>query len=70
MDRRTFLRNSAAATVGASTLPLAAAAAAPKPSRVERYRRLGRTGLEISDISLGSAGLKDPDTVRHALERG
>lgn len=71
MDRRAFLRNSVAATVAVSTLPLGAAAvAATEESRVRRYRRLGRTGLEISDISFGSAGLKDADVVRHALDRG
>ena len=39
-------------------------------SRVRRYRPLGRTGFEISDISFGCADLKDPTVVRRALERG
>ena len=39
-------------------------------SRVRRYRPLGRTGFEISDISFGCADLKDPAVVQRALERG
>lgn len=71
MDRRTFLRKSAAATVAVSSLPLAVAAAAnPEESGVRRYRRLGRTGLDISDISFGSSVLKDADIARYALDRG
>ena len=39
---------------------------------VRRYTRLGRTGLEISDISFGSARLRrgGERVVRHALDRG
>ncbi|UCE85825.1 MAG: aldo/keto reductase [Deltaproteobacteria bacterium] len=39
-------------------------------SRVARYRPLGRTGFEMSDISFGCAGLSDPAVVRRAIERG
>ncbi|MCH7600686.1 MAG: aldo/keto reductase [Myxococcales bacterium] len=75
MDRRTFLRNSAAATLAATSLPIEAAAdaanrATSRDSRVQRYRRLGRTNIEMSDISFGSSSLKDADTVRYALDRG
>lgn len=70
MDRRTFLRSTAVASVGVSALPLRAAASEAEAPRVQRYRRLGRTGFEVSDISFGSSGLHDPDVVRHALERG
>lgn len=75
MDRRTFLRSSAAATLAASSLSLGAAAdmthrVSTQNSRVQRYRTLGRTGIKMSDISFGSSGLKDADTVRHALDRG
>lgn len=71
MDRRSFLRSTAAATIAASSLPLVAAAeATPKDNGVKRYRSLGRTGLKISDISFGSSGVRDADTVRHALDRG
>lgn len=39
-------------------------------SRVKRYRPLGRTGIEMSDISFGGAGIADPGVVARAVERG
>ncbi len=43
-------------------------------SRVVEYRRLGRTGVRVSDISLGSGsstgGRQRPEVVREAIERG
>jgi predicted aldo/keto reductase-like oxidoreductase len=43
-------------------------------SRVESYRRLGRTGAMVSDISVGSGsstgGRQTLDVVREAIERG
>ena len=39
-------------------------------SKVARYRALGRTGFELSDISFGCAGLADPAVARLAVERG
>jgi predicted aldo/keto reductase-like oxidoreductase len=44
-----------------------------KGSRVQAYRRLGRTGFEVSDISLGTGGIRGEGgeaIVREALERG
>ena len=37
---------------------------------VRAYNQLGRTGLNISDISFGSSQSSDPDLVRHARDRG
>ena len=39
-------------------------------SRVQSYRPLGRTGWNMSDISFGTAHVRDPDVVRMALDRG
>ncbi len=39
-------------------------------STVKSYRKLGRTGWQMSDISFGSAQVNDPDVVRLALDRG
>ena len=39
-------------------------------SRVERYRALGKTGLEMSDISFGGAGIGSADVVARAVDRG
>jgi uncharacterized protein len=69
LDRREFLRGSAAAGIALSLLPLDAGAA--EPPRVRRRVKLGRTGLEIGDIGFGSSRLDgDEALVRHALERG
>jgi predicted aldo/keto reductase-like oxidoreductase len=39
-------------------------------SKVASYRRLGRTGFEMSDISAGCSGLADAAVPRRAIERG
>jgi predicted aldo/keto reductase-like oxidoreductase len=68
IDRREFLRGSAAAGVALSLIPLGAAA---EPPRIQRRVRLGRTGLQIGDIGFGSSRLDgDEALVRHALDRG
>ena len=37
---------------------------------IRQYRTLGRTGVQISDISFGCSGLDNVGAVKHALERG
>jgi hypothetical protein len=39
-------------------------------SAVRSYRSLGRTGIHMSDISFGGAGISEPDVVSRAVERG
>ncbi len=41
-----------------------------KGSRVRQYRPLGATGVEMSDISFGGAGIGSADVVARAVERG
>jgi aryl-alcohol dehydrogenase-like predicted oxidoreductase len=41
-----------------------------RDSRIRSYRRLGRTGAMVSDISLGSARIHDQDVPRALFERG
>jgi aryl-alcohol dehydrogenase-like predicted oxidoreductase len=41
-----------------------------KEARIRRYRRLGRTGAQVSDISVGCGQLSDPAVARDALDRG
>ncbi len=73
-DRREFLRRGAALGLAPALLPLAGAAAAepsPEPPVVRRRVPLGRTGLEMPDISMGTSALSgDVALVQHALERG
>ena len=73
--RREFLKQSAIAGVGAGLLPMLGAteaAASIPPGEVRRLSPLGKTGLNISDISFGGARLHrgDEDVVRHAFDRG
>lgn len=74
-DRRTFLRAMAAGAVasGSAVAGILRAGQAAGP-RIERdgmaYRRLGRTGLLVSEISLGSSPLPDPDLLRTIIDRG
>src|ERR1035437_7479761 len=39
-------------------------------STVRKYRPLGNTGIQMSDISFGGASISDPDVVTRAVERG
>jgi len=39
-------------------------------ARIRSYRPLGRTGMDISDVSFGTSGLDNVDAVKRALERG
>ena len=85
LGRREFLARSAWVGLGgivflpgcgaSESAPGAASAAQPRsgylPPRMRRRRVLGRSGLEIPDISFGGWGLDGQEhVVRHALERG
>ena len=73
MDRRKFLGLGTAAAAGLGRIDRVLAkqaAVAPAPPRIRRQVTLGRTGLQVSDISFGSSSLTDADLVRHALDRG
>lgn len=79
LNRRTFLRLGTLTGV-ASGLSLRGVGASMNPASpekaaspgVQRHVTLGRTGLEISDISFGSSRLRRGEEylVRHALDRG
>jgi aryl-alcohol dehydrogenase-like predicted oxidoreductase len=72
LGRRELLQRGTAATLGAALLGLerAHASLTAEPPRVRRYRKLGKTGLEVSDISFGSDSMANPKLVQHALDRG
>ena len=73
-SRRDFLRYLQQGAAASAALPLVGAHAsdAAKPAAVQRYVTLGRTGLDISDISFGSSSLRPGQeaVVHHALDRG
>lgn len=70
VDRRHFLRLGAGAAVGLAAVHGRAHAQTAPPGRIQRYVRLGRTELKVSDISFGSASSSDAALVRHAFDRG
>lgn len=69
MKRREFLKSSIALPA-AATLPAAAPTASEEKARVRHYRRLGRTGIEISDISMGTGQLPAASLVLRAIDAG
>ncbi len=75
----TLIRPSGWITVTGPAIAPSVPTAAPKPrtgwlgARVQAYRRLGRTGARVSDISLGSGRIRGEDgerLAREAIERG
>ena len=74
-DRRTFIKTMAGGAVALrSSLSGLFGAGQAAPTRLEKdgmsYRRLGRTDLLLSEISLGSSPLPDPDLLRAIVDRG
>ena len=56
--------------MGLGTAAIDRRATAGDTHGIRRYVRLGRTGLEVSDISLGSSSNSDPEVVAYAFDRG
>lgn len=74
-DRRTFIKTMAGGAVAwRSSLTGLLGRGIAVPARLEgkamSYRRLGRTGLLVSEISLGSSPLPDPELLRAIVDRG
>lgn len=71
LDRRRFLRlgaASAGAAIGCRGEPgVGPGARAPGPMC---YRKLGATGLEVSEVAFGAHGVDNPSVMAAALERG
>ncbi len=72
--RRSFLRNLALGACSAPLLSKELLAIQDQKYRIKRgemfYRRLGRTGLEISEISLGGSPIPDRAILNQTIERG
>ncbi len=69
MNRRDFLKTSAAVTAALTSAPLRAAADTQKPS-IRRYQEIGNTGLKMSDISMGSVRFSSASLVLRGIDRG
>jgi predicted aldo/keto reductase-like oxidoreductase len=73
LRRREFLQRGTVTALGVGALgPIGAdaAAAADSPPRVRRRKKLGKTGLEIPDISFGTSNKADRDLIAYAFDRG
>jgi hypothetical protein len=70
IERRRLLGLGTAAALGSGLSALATPTADAVSPGIRRHVKLGRTGLEVSEIGFGSASSHDPDLVRHALDRG
>ncbi len=78
IDRRKFLKAGSGAALGLAGVSTALRESRSQTTekrsarvpRIRRYARLGRTELQVSDISLGSSSTSDPDVIAHAFDRG
>ena len=73
ISRRSLLQfGGAAGLAGVLTPSVATASNISSPKIVNKYVRLGRTELQVSDVSFGSFALKtgEEGIVRHALDAG
>ena len=70
-NRRNFLKAGLLATAAVG-LPNGQSEAKTFQGEVKSYRRLGRTNLEISDISFGTSRLRtgEEHLIEHAIDRG
>src|SRR5262245_29364660 len=73
LSRRAFLHRGALASFGVGLLPFTGGAQQLPQARAEvrRYVPLGRTGMQISDVSFGASRLDAGEEVivQHAFER-
>ena len=69
LSRRGFLKSTAALAVGGA-LPGSAMGGEKESGSAMQYRTLGRTGLRVSEVGFGAYGIKKPDVIRYAVDRG
>jgi len=75
VNRRSFVKKSIAGAIGAS-LPLSISASSinngveKNDLKIKDFRRLGRTGFKVSDISIGAGGLTNANVLEQALNMG
>jgi predicted aldo/keto reductase-like oxidoreductase len=86
ISRRSFIEKGFACVVGAGaglaatsggslsqtadTPDTTGARSEPGKPQIKEYRTLGRTGVKVSDISFGNAGMQTPELLEYAIERG
>jgi predicted aldo/keto reductase-like oxidoreductase len=82
ISRRNFLSAGSVALAGGAMVGAGATPAAgsvtrgmfPRPpragDRIQRYRTLGRTGWQVSDLAVGTSRLRESSIVRYAFDKG
>ena len=70
MKRREFIKSSVALTTAASVGAPALSEAKQEKTRIRAYRPLGKTGIQMSDISFGAGRLPSASMVLRAIDRG
>jgi len=71
VSRRRFLAASGAVALGAAFGPnLTRVFADETGPMIKRWRTLGRTGFEVSDISMGCGSIAESNVVRYAYDHG
>ncbi|MCP4895666.1 MAG: hypothetical protein GY906_01725 [bacterium] len=72
LSRRSFLHVGGAVAAGAVLPDLVPEAGAEQPAKptIQRFRTLGRTGFEVSDISVGCGGTREANVFRYAYDHG
>ncbi len=70
MKRREFIKSSVVLTTAAGVGAAVSAADTAEKAVVKRYRKLGKTDLEISDISFGTGRLPSASMILRAVDRG
>lgn len=73
LSRRNFLKIGGAALAAGAIVPSGKAEMAlteGTEAGISRYRTLGRTGFQVSDISLGCAPVSDANVIRYAFDHG
>ncbi|HNW60081.1 MAG TPA: aldo/keto reductase [bacterium] len=73
INRRSFLKNATAAGVLLGMGGIPASAQTPENQKREpavRYRKLGKTGLQMSILGYGAMRTSDPAVIRHGVDLG
>ena len=69
VSRRQFLIAGGAAAAASGLPGVAVADDEKEKPKIKRHRTLGRTGFEVSDISIGGSG-KEANVYRYAYDHG
>jgi predicted aldo/keto reductase-like oxidoreductase len=69
MNRRDFIKTTAVVSAALAGAPSNVGAVTEKPS-IRKYREIGKTGLKMSDISMGTVRLNSPSLLLRAIDRG